>query len=243
MEDDAATSGVDLSLLGGFKLSIAGTPRAVPGPGQRVLAWLALAGGTQHRRYLAGTLWPDKNERRAGASLRAALWGLRQVDPGLVEATDQSVALGPGVRHDIDGFQVWSDRVIDGRGRLDDLDADWIDAGYQLLPGWYEDWLEPERERTRQRWLHAIEAVVAELLQLRAYARAVNVGLAVVAADPLRESAHRLVILAHLAEGNTVEARRQYERCRHHLDAEIGVEPSPRLTELLAATLTRTGRS
>ncbi|MFV0524476.1 MAG: hypothetical protein ACK5RL_08265 [Acidimicrobiales bacterium] len=141
----------------------------MPRPGQRVLASLALGGGAQHRRHLAGTLWPENNDGRARASLRAALRRLRQLDPGLVDTTDQDVALGPTIRHEVDDFQVWSDRVIDGRGRLDDLDATWIDAGHPLLPGWYNDWLELEQERTRQRWLRAVEAVAAELLQIRSW--------------------------------------------------------------------------
>ena len=53
------------------------------------------------------------------------------------------------------------------------------------------------------------------------------------AAEPLRESAHRMVISAHLAEGNCSEALRQYERFRALLADALGLEPSPQLTELI----------
>lgn len=51
----------------------------------------------------------------------------------------------------------------------------------------------------------------------------------------MRESAHRLVIRAHLAEGNIGEARRQFEHCRLLLREELGVHPSGELCALLIA--------
>jgi DNA-binding SARP family transcriptional activator len=55
-----------------------------------------------------------------------------------------------------------------------------------------------------------------------------------VAAEPLRESAHRALIGAHLAEGNPGEALRQYQLFRGLLGRELGIEPSPRIRALLA---------
>ena len=52
------------------------------------------------------------------------------------------------------------------------------------------------------------------------------------AAEPLRESAHRAVITAHLAEGHHVEALRHYTAFRNLLAAELGLDPSPQLGEL-----------
>ena len=51
--------------------------------------------------------------------------------------------------------------------------------------------------------------------------------------EPLRESAHRAVIRAHLAEGNRAAALRQYAQLRRLLHAELGAEPSPMVTNLL----------
>ena len=61
----------------------------------------------------------------------------------------------------------------------------------------------------------------------------IDAGLVAVRAEPLRESAHRVLIKAHLAEGNHGEASRQYSSYRHLMLAELGVEPSPHLRELL----------
>ena len=46
-------------------------------------------------------------------------------------------------------------------------------------------------------------------------------------AEPLRESAQRALIDAHLGEGNVVEARRAFLVARQLLNRELGIEPSP----------------
>jgi len=54
-----------------------------------------------------------------------------------------------------------------------------------------------------------------------------------VAQEPLRESAHRLVVEAHLADGNVCEAIRQYRLYARLLDRHLGLEPSPRMSALV----------
>ena len=50
----------------------------------------------------------------------------------------------------------------------------------------------------------------------------------------MRESAHRLLIQVHLAEGNRAEAGRQYEIYRNLLATELGIEPSASIKHLLS---------
>jgi DNA-binding SARP family transcriptional activator len=63
-----------------------------------------------------------------------------------------------------------------------------------------------------------------------------------VAAEPLRESAHRVLTEVHLAEGNVGEARQLYERWRRLLDTEFGLRPTARFDELFAAVGGSSGR-
>ena len=65
-----------------------------------------------------------------------------------------------------------------------------------------------EQERFRQLRLHALEATSDQMLAEGSTFDALCAGLAAVSCEPLRESAHRCVIAAHLAEGNTSEATR-----------------------------------
>ena len=52
---------------------------------------------------------------------------------------------------------------------------------------------------------------------------AIQAGLAAVAAEPLRESARRVLIRAYRAEGNVADAVRQFESFRTVLRDELGV--------------------
>ncbi|HEX6231314.1 MAG TPA: bacterial transcriptional activator domain-containing protein [Actinomycetota bacterium] len=45
--------------------------------------------------------------------------------------------------------------------------------------------------------------------------------------EPFRETAHRLLMRAHVEAGNPAEALRAFERCRTRLADELGVDPSP----------------
>ena len=82
-----------------------------------------------------------------------------------------------------------------------------------------------DRERFRQIRLHLLETLCEELLEAGRYAQAIEAGYAAVCGEPLRESAYRALIRAHLAEGNTSEAIRQYERFRELLKRELDLEP------------------
>jgi DNA-binding SARP family transcriptional activator len=104
-----------------------------------------------------------------------------------------------------------------------------------LLPGWYDDWVIVEQERMRQLRLHALEELCSRLTSEGRYGEAIDAGLCCVSGDPLRESAHKKLILAHAAEGNRSEAIRQYERYREVLGRELGIEPSPDLKRLVDA--------
>ncbi len=102
----------------------------------------------------------------------------------------------------------------------------------ELLPGWYDDWVLLERERIRQVLLHATDRATEDSLARGEPETALIVAMAAVAVDPLRESAHRLVVRAHLAEGNVGEARRHVaDACQLMID-ELGVPPSAALRDL-----------
>jgi DNA-binding SARP family transcriptional activator len=221
---------VELGLLGAFSLCRHGHPFRIAASGQRLLALLALHGGPASRKTRAGKLWPDKLDDRAAGNLRTVIWRL---PPGLVEATGTHLALAANVRCDVVEFVARARRLIDGTGSLDSSQLDHELYGADLLPNWSEDWVAFERERIRQLRIHALDALSARLTEAGRYSDAIAAGLTSVAAEPLRESAHRMVVSAHLAEGNCSEALRQYERFRALLAAELELEPSPQLTELI----------
>jgi len=199
---------------------------------QRVVAFLALSGRPLTRVYVAGALWLHASEERSCASLRSALWRIRSRRDGLIEATVTHVALSGRVAVDVHGA------VIAMRGLLssDAASREELDATYstgELLPDWYDDWLDPERERLRQLRLHSLEALCVQLTRAGRLALAIDAGVTAVACEPLRESAQRALIEAHLAEGNVSEAVRQYDSYRALLRESLRIEPSTALRDLV----------
>jgi Bacterial transcriptional activator domain len=86
--------------------------------------------------------------------------------------------------------------------------------------------LEPHRESYRQLRLHSLEAICDQLIQRERFGEALEAAFMAISTSPFRESAHRAVVFALLAEGNRGEALRHYERFRGALKEELGVEPS-----------------
>jgi DNA-binding SARP family transcriptional activator len=103
-----------------------------------------------------------------------------------------------------------------------------------VLPGWEDEWIAVERERFRERRVHALERAGEALLDSGNHPAAVQAALAAIDAEPYRDSAHRLLIRVHLAEGNVAGALRSFIAYRDLMESELGLEPSDRMRELLA---------
>jgi DNA-binding SARP family transcriptional activator len=144
----------------------------------------------------------------------------------------QQLALAPDVEVDFRAAEALARRALDTSdvGALE-VEASALSA--DLLPDWYEDWVLIERERYRQLRLHALDRLCERLTQANRLSEALDAGLAAVAGEPLRESAHRAVVRVHIAEGNRGEAIRQYELCRRLLNEQLAIEPSERMDELV----------
>ena len=224
-----------LHLLGPWALDRDGQRVDLPPAGQRVLALLALHGGTAHRLRLACTLWPDQTEERALSNLRSTIWRLPAEARDLVQRHGNAMGLATWVWVDLDAASslaraLLGDRepsVLPGADQRDLLHRD-------LLPQEDDEWLTLPREQHRQLRLHALESLaVADLQDGRAF-DAVDTALAAVAAEPLRESAQYLVVRAHLEAGNRADALEHFERFRRLLATDLGVEPNGELVALVA---------
>jgi two-component SAPR family response regulator len=154
----------------------------------------------------------------------------------VLEADKVTLWLRSGTSVDVEVMNEWAERLIAGRPAASDLcPVLWRAEFLELLPGWYDDWALFERERIRQLLLHALEALARQLVEQQRPAEAVTVAMVAVSAEPLRESAQRVLIETHLAEGNLVEARRAYEAYRALVERELGVPPGWPVRELVAA--------
>lgn len=231
---------MQLNLIRDFEVRRDGIPVHVPPCSQRLVGFLAFQDGPVRRVQVSGALWQDSDEHHAGASLRSAIWRLQPLE--LVNSSGTHLWLNPKIEVDL--------RTVIGTARsvlreqlCEDaaLAAAWglIDAGEDLLPGWYDDWVLVERERLRQLRLHALDRIGDRLLESGRWCEALQAGLAATRTEPLRESAHRLLVRVHLAQGNTAEAVRQYRLYADLLRTELDGRPSPAIRDLLVPVLRR----
>jgi DNA-binding SARP family transcriptional activator len=224
-----------LRLLGGWQLTTSTPVVGVVGNNARRLVSLLALRGAMSRAQIASTLWPDADED-PGARLRTVLWRLKN-GRQLLQEVDGHIALSDDITVDVHEMRTVALALTGdpASSTIDDPPTTTFEA--DLLPTWYDDWLVIDRERIRQLRLHALEALAVRRLNAGNYAAALDAGLAAVRAEPLRESAHRCVIDTHLAEGNLVEARRQFDSCRAILARELRIAPSASLVDRMRTAL------
>jgi DNA-binding SARP family transcriptional activator len=225
-----------LSLQRHFEVELDDGLVPVPHSSQRLVAFLAINEGPLPRDVVAAELWSDATGDRAAAALRTALWRLGSaMSRSLVVAGRGRLALRADVDVDFRATAQRAQAIIRDRGRAAARhDLATLRMAGDLLPDWYDDWVILERERFRQLRIDALETLCTALSADGHYASAIEAGLAALAAEPLREQSHRVLIAAHLAAGNPGEALRQYGILRRLLARELGVEPSPATDRLLA---------
>jgi DNA-binding SARP family transcriptional activator len=225
-----------LALIGGFSLRRGVQEVGIAASGQRLIALLALRAGPAGRLHLAGTLWPDYSTERSLADLRSALWRVKQSGEQVITSTPSSLMLNADIKVDVRNLVAFARRLTEPESGCRAVDLDSVgldDLTGELLPSWYDEWLQEEREGLRQTRLHALESLAHQFSASGRHADAIQAALAAIRLEPLRETAHRTLIETHLAEGNWSEARRQFQRCRRLLWEELGIEPSDSIRLLL----------
>jgi DNA-binding SARP family transcriptional activator len=215
-----------LQLLGGFRMVHDGCTLVVPVTGAKLLARLALHEHPLPRSRIAGEFWPELSERRAAANLRTTVWRLPKVSRAFLMTTGTTIALADSVEVDLRVARGVVRDLLD-RGEPQEPSRVQVELlSRPLLPEWDEDWLLFERERVRQLHIHALERLGQSFLEAGDPLSAVDVGITVLVAEPLRETAHVLVMNAYLASGNRADARRCYDRYRDLLRRELNLEPA-----------------
>ena len=200
---------------------------------ESLLAYLLLRRDEpQPRKRLAFLLWPDSTEQQARTNLRHVLHNLRRALPELdrfleVNArTLQWRPVGP-FWLDVTAFQAALARAD---GEADGSVPALLEAVelYQgdLLEGSQDDWLLPEREGLRRRFVQAMESLVALLGARGDHAEAIVHAERLLRHDPLHEPTYRSLMALHDARGDRARALHVYHACAAVLERELGVEPS-----------------
>jgi len=224
-----------VDLLGGFRVCDGGGPIELSADAERLVAFLALQARRVPRAHAAGSLWMECSQHRAFGNLRVTLFRLRRDAAGLVNADNRTVGLDPETLVDINRIAGWGDATLIDRPHNGATVDDLRPLGLELLAGWDDEWTVVERERIRQLSLHRLEEIADRLIDRRRPALAIQAALMAIGSDPLRESAHRRLIRAHLAEGNVAEALRSYRNLEDLLSTELGIAPTQLFGEIAAS--------
>ncbi len=230
---------LDVRLLGQFHVTYGGEPvETLSSPRlQSLLAYLLLHRGTPlSRQQVAFLFWPDSTEAQARTNLRKALYDLRQALPdadAFVHSEGQTIGWVADAPHrlDVTPFEAALDRVEEIAGSEDRDDsvqalAQAVDlyAG-DLLPSCYDDWVLPERERLRTRYLRGLERLTELLEEAGDHTGAIEQTQRLLRDEPLHEPGHRRLMRLLATSGQRALALAQYEQCARLLDEELGVEP------------------
>ncbi|MGV8882871.1 MAG: BTAD domain-containing putative transcriptional regulator [Rhodoglobus sp.] len=236
----SAAPSMTLSLLGSFDLSVESQPVSGLSVGtQRLLVFLALHDRAVTRSAVAGTMWPEVSEARAGLSLRSALSRLDPATRDAVLIASAGLALDSEVEVDLHEAQSLARRLIEGRPEPRDLSLDVIGTLSQdLLPDWSDDWVVAEAEDWKQLRMNALESLALLLIDENRLGEAASAARAAIRVDPLRESGYVALIKVHLAKGDQSEALRVFDRYADLLSAALGLEPTDHLRDLISSLRT-----
>lgn len=228
-----------ISAFAGLSVEREGQPLG-PFPTQKaaaLLAYLLTFRTRPHPRLvLAGLLWPEVPEARARHNLSDAIWRLRRfLGVEVVAADGDCLALNPGCdcHFDVEQFEQHLAAAQDqDRTAIAHLRLAVECYGGEFLAGFYDDWVLRERERLHLAYLGALERLLAWHHDAGETKQALEYGLRLVAADPLRESAHRHVMVLYQRLGQRHAALHQFDVCAGLLRQELEVEPMPETQRL-----------
>ena len=210
-----------------------------------LLAYLAYHLHSVHpREVLADVLWTESPPETGRHRLRQAISSLRrQLEPpgvpqGTVIVSNRfSVRLNPhAITTDVAEFEA---ALQSARQSHNDSDkAKFLTAAAdlyrgELLPGFYEDWVEGERARLSEAYFRAMRQLVKLLAQAHDFDRALDYAHRIVTADPLREESHRTLMRLYLAAGHPSAALTQFRELEVILKEQLRATPSATTREFV----------
>lgn len=221
---------LSLKLLGGFAIldSSGAELRIRLRKTRALLAYLACHPDTpQPRERLMALLWSNRDDQQARQSLNDALVSIRRLCDGdsekLINSDSEQVTLRSAtLQTDVAQFQAL---LHDDPLAAANLYVGPFLDGLSISDPGFEDWLGTTRSALES------EACDALLRAANAAIRKSDTGLAVelarrlVALDPLREDAHRLLMRLLYERGDRVGALRQYQICADTLQHQLQIEP------------------
>ena len=246
---------VMFSLFGRVELAAFRKQRSpLPQSTEPLIALMALHGRHGlNRQHAAELLWPDSDRKAAMHNLATTIWRMKKAAPEFAEIfanSDRSrLDLSPDTRFltDLEQFERRARVLIDARGQPSQQCVRRAEMAVDLyqgdaFPGIDQEWAILERERLRGLFCELLFRLTQIADANGDYPRTVRYAERLARMDPYREDVHRLLMQAHMLQGNRAAAIRQYRTCQGELSETLGVEPMPETVELYESLVAREDR-
>jgi len=252
------SAGVFIRLLGPFQILKMGQPVSLRagGKAEQLLSCLALHPRVGvHRATLVEHIWPDTPPTLAGQCLNTLIHSLKLQladalagQPPIVHTQSHyALNLHGGVRVDVLEFE---SAVTQGHRLLSTGSTAAAIESYEHAVALYGDDLGAgsdmseflERERLRATCLTTLARLADAQFELANYGQALESAVRLLAVDPCREDAHRMIMRTYVRLGARAQALRQFNLCRLILQDEFDAVPEPATERLFNLVRTDPGR-
>jgi DNA-binding SARP family transcriptional activator len=237
------TEPVLICVLGSFRVVKAGEDVPVRSGGKTAILLSSLALRDDYRasrESLLEMLWPETEATRSAHSLNSLIHKLRQMlgdvlagaSPVIYNAGGYALNVSAGIGVDVSHFDAHAGMAEQQLrdGNIDAAVRSWRRA-VELYHGEISvaDDMRAivQRERVRALYLSLLCRLADQYFRARDYQAALAYALRLLADDPCREDAHRLVMRCHVRTGERAQALRQYRVCEHILASEFEAPPEP----------------
>jgi len=254
----ANDSGAELSPLyitcfGHFAIKRCGKPVELCGSrnGQRILRYLiAQPGYSATNDALVDILWPEDETEVAQRKLHIAISALRRSlndgiacksGNGYILFKNGIYLLNPAapIQTDVDEFLRCYQM---GKQREEEQIALYerscrLYTGPFLAEDRYADWSFLRREHLNQIYLSMCRTLSEHYLHARSYGDAEKWAVETLKENQCDEAAHLQLMQIYIAQSRRTAAIQQYQRCKHVLQEELGVQPMPQIVALFRSML------
>lgn len=215
-----------------------------------LLAYLSVTSQPHTRDALATLLWPDYDQSHSKAALRRTLSVIRKgIGHEFLDTQHDSVLLvkGAGVSVDAIAFHELLETIKEHQHTQEtvcpechlaltsaaEIYQDDFLAGFGLRDSnEFDDWMFFQSEELRRELAWTLELLSSTNANNGDYELAISNARRWLSLDPLREEAHRQLMLVYAWAGQRNAAIRQYRDCVRILEQELGVAPLDETTQL-----------
>jgi DNA-binding SARP family transcriptional activator len=232
-----------IRLLGEFQLLKKGLPVAVRtgSKTQGLLRALALHPGyAVPRDDLIELLWPQSSGPLAAQSLHSLIYSLRRLVGDSIGGAAPVIRAGEGYRLNVEAGVGVDVALFDELAETGAREARSGDRQRAVevfrraitlyrgdLCGGTDVYSVVERERLRAAYLTLLGRLADYHFSIGDLTSCLHDALVLLAHDPWREDAHRLVMRCYMRSGQRAQAMRQYRLCEQVLHGEFDVSPEP----------------